>query len=266
MPLWIKPDRLLGIEDVMDMMRDHFQGTSMDMTKDKGAGPFVCPYRWRPMEWEVQGTKYVHERAISTQQTGFSFIAEGRSKYPAPVGGILWFGVDDTYTTCYAPMFCGMTRVPNCLKEGNGDMMTYSSTSAFWLFNRVTNFAYSRYKDMIVDIQKAQKELESNFIAQVAEQSERLATTYRENKEKGITEVNNYSNKAANDMFNRWRQLDEYLLVKYMDGNIKKEKDGRFINNGTSTTIPAFPQQPKYPEWYYKMIIDDAGDNLKVKE
>ncbi|MDR0603468.1 MAG: C69 family dipeptidase [Bacteroidales bacterium] len=266
MPLWIKPDRLLGIEDVMDMMRDHFQGTSMDMTKDKGAGPFVCPYRWRPMGWECEGSKYVHERAISTQQTGFSFIAEGRSKYPAPVGGILWFGVDDSYTTCYTPVFCGITRIPNCFKEGNGDMMTYSSTSAFWLFNRVSNFAYSRYKDMIVDIVKVQKELESNFIAQVASLSEQFASEYNQSKEKGITAVNNYSNKAANDMFNRWRTLDEYLLVKYMDGNIKKENEGKFTNNGYSETIPKFPDQPKYPEWYYKMIIDDIGDKIKVKE
>ncbi|MDR1459996.1 MAG: C69 family dipeptidase [Bacteroidales bacterium] len=266
MPLWIKPDRLLGIEDVMDMMRDHFQGTSLDMTKDHGAGPFVCPYRWRPMTWSYQGVDYIHERAISTQQTGFSFIAEARSKYPAPIGGVLWFGVDDTYTTCYAPMFCGITRIPNCLKEGNGDMMTYSATSAFWLFNRVTNFVYSRYKDMIIDVQAAQKELESIFIAQVEEQSERFATEYNQSKEKGITAVNNYSNKVANDMFNRWRQLDEYLLVKYMDGNIKQEKDGKFTNNGYSTTIPAFPQQPEYPDWYYKMIIDNTGDNLKVKK
>ncbi|MDR1182311.1 MAG: C69 family dipeptidase [Bacteroidales bacterium] len=266
MPLWIKPDRLLGIEDVMDMMRDHFQGTSMDMTKDKGAGPFVSPYRWRPMGWEYQGTKYLHERAISTQQTGFSFVAQGRSKYPAPVGGILWFGVDDTYTTCYVPIFCGITRIPNCVKEGNGDMMTYSSTSAFWLFNRVTNFVYSRYIDMIVDVQKVQKELESNFIAQVAEQSEQFAKEYNQDKDKGISVINNYSNKAANDMFNRWRQLDEYLLVKYIDGNIKKEKDGKFTNNGYSIKQPEFPEQPKYPDWYYKMIIDDTGDNLKVKE
>jgi dipeptidase len=265
MPLWIKPNRLLGIEDVMDMMRDHFQGTFMDMTKDRGAGPFTCPYRWRPMVWDYQGTNYIHERAVSTQQTGFSFIAESRSKYPAPVGGILWFGVDDSYTTCYVPIFCGITRIPNCIKEGNGDMMTYSSTSAFWLFNRVSNFAYSRYKDMIVDIQKVQKELESNFIAQVEAQSAQFAADYNQNKEKGIAAVNNYSNKAASDMFNRWRELDEYLLVKYMDGNIKKEENGKFKNNGSSTTIPAFPDQPKYPDWYYKLIIDDIGDKIKVK-
>jgi dipeptidase len=266
MPLWIKANRLLGIEDVIDMMRDHFQGTSMDMTKDKGAGPFVCPYRWRPMSWDLNGVDYIHERAISTQQTGFSFVAQCREKYPAPIGGILWFGVDDTYSTCYVPIFCGITKIPNCFKVGNGDMLTYSSTAAFWLFNQVTNFAYSRYKDMIVDIQKVQKELESNFIAQVEILSDKFATEYNKNAEKGIAAINDYSNKAANEMFNRWRELSEYLLVKYIDGNIKKEKDGKFQYNNKDKRLPEFPHQPRYPDWFYQMIIDDAGDNIKARK
>lgn len=265
MPLWIKPNRQLDIEDVFDMMRDHFQGTSMDMTKDKGAGPFECPYRWRPMHWEIDNAKYVHERAISTQQTGFSFVAQCRSQYPAPVGGILWFGVDDSYSTCYVPMFCGITRIPHCFKEGNGDLLTYSPTSAFWLFNQVSNFAYSRYNSMIVDIQKVQKELETGFIAQVDAQSEALAKEYAQNSENGINSLNNFSNSKAGEMFNRWKQLSEYLLVKYIDGNIKKEENGKFIDNGTERPQPAFPHQPKYPEWYYRMIIDDAGENLRIK-
>jgi len=266
MPLWVKPVKLLGVEDVFALMRDHYEGTSMDMTKDKGAGPFECPYRWRPMTWDYKGVDYIHERATSTQQTGFSFIAQSRTKYPAPVGGIIWFGVDDSYTTCYVPIFCGINKIPTCFKEGNGNMMTYSSTSAFWLFNQVTNFAYSRYKDMIVDIQKVQKELETNFIKQVEDQSDKFAAQYKQNAEQGIAALNAYSNKASGEMFNRWKQLSEFLLVKYIDGNVKVEKDGVFENNGINDTYIKSPKHPRYPEWYYKMIIDDTGDNLKVKE
>jgi len=248
-------------------MRDHFQGTSMDMTKDKGAGPFECPYRWRPMHWEIDGQKYVHERAISTQQTGFSFVAQCRSKYPAPIGGILWFGVDDSYTSCYVPIFCGITKIPNCFKEGNGDMLNYSETAAFWLFNQVSNFAYTRYNSMIVDIQKVQKELEGNFITQVNAQSDAFAKEYTQNPENGINALNNFSNSKAGEMFNRWRQLYHFLLVKYIDGNIKKQdENGKFLYNGTEKPQPEFPMQPKYPEWYYRMIIEDAGDNLKIVE
>ncbi|MDR0367888.1 MAG: C69 family dipeptidase [Bacteroidales bacterium] len=265
MPLWVKPVNLLGVEDVIDLMRDHYEGTSMDMNKDKGAGPFVCPYRWRPMTWQYKGVDYIHERATSTQQTGFSFVAQSRSKYPSAVGGVLWFGVDDTYSTCYVPIFCGINKIPNCFKVGNGNMMTYSSTAAFWLFNQVSNFAYSRYNNMIVDIQKVQKELESGFIKQVAEQSDKFAETYNRNKEQGIADITNYSGRASVEMFNRWKQLSEYLLVKYIDGNVKKEKDGKFLDNGYNKNYIAAPNHPLYPEWYYEMIINDAGDNLKAK-
>ena len=142
MPLWIKPDRKLGVQEVMNIMRDHYEGTAMDMTQDVGAGPFHLPYRWRPMDWEYEGKTYIHERAISTQQTGVSFVTQSRAWLPNKVGGVIWFGVDDTYSTVYCPLYCGMTQVPVCFEEGNGSMTEYSETAAFWLFNRVTNFCY----------------------------------------------------------------------------------------------------------------------------
>jgi len=166
LPLWVKPDKKLTVQDVMGMMRDHFQGTALDMTKDIGAGPYGLPYRWRGLTWEVDSVEYCNERAISTQQTGFSFVAQCRDWLPDPIGGILWFGVDDTYSTCYAPMYCGITSVPECFEVGNGDMLNYSETSAFWTFNFVTNFAYLRYDSMIVDIQKVQQKLENKFCLQ----------------------------------------------------------------------------------------------------
>ncbi|HPX59009.1 MAG TPA: C69 family dipeptidase [Bacteroidales bacterium] len=265
MPLWIKPNRKLDVKDVFAMMRDHFQGTSMDMTKDVGAGPFTCPYRWRPMTWDYQGVNYIHERAISTQQTGFSFIAQCRGKYPAPIGGILWFGVDDSYTSVYMPMFCGITKIPHYVSVGNGNMMTYSPTAAFWLFNQVSNFAYTRYKDMILDILPVQEELENNFIQLVEQQSEKFAKEYNANKEAGINAINNFSGTAAATTFTRWKDLYHFLLVKYIDGNIKKEENGKFLNNGNNDVIPAAPNQPRYPDWYYKLIIDDAGENIRAK-
>ena len=265
MPLWIKPTRKLDVKDVFNLMRDHYEGTSMDMTKDAGAGPFTCPYRWRPMSWDYNGVKYIHERATSTQQTGFSFIAQCRSKYPSPIGGIIWFGVDDSYTTIYMPIFCGITKIPHYVAVGNGNMITYSPTSAFWLFNQVSNYAYTRYADMIKDIQPIQNELETNFIKMVEQQSDKFAATYLSNKEAGINEINNFSNTAVATTFNRWKDLYAFLLVKYIDGNVKKEKDGKFINNGNTDAIPEFPNQPRYPDWYYKLIIDSAGDNIKAK-
>jgi dipeptidase len=162
-PLWVKPDKQLSVQDVMGMMRDHYEGTELDMTQDLGAGPYGLPYRWRGLTWEVDSVEYCNERAISTQQTGFSFVAQCRSWLPNPIGGILWFGVDDTYSTCYAPMYCGITEIPECFAVGNGDLLTYSETSAFWTFSQVANYAYLRYSDMIKDVKIVQRQLEDKF-------------------------------------------------------------------------------------------------------
>ena len=137
MPLWIKPDRKLAVQDVAALMRDHYEGTVFDMNRDLGGGPFASPYRWRPMAWEVDSVKYLHERAISTQQTGFSFVAQSRAGLPDPIGGVFWFGVDDTYTTVYVPFYCGVTRVPKSWAAGTADFGSFSRESAFWVFNFV---------------------------------------------------------------------------------------------------------------------------------
>ena len=260
MPLWIKPDHKVDVKEVMDLMRDHYEGTAMDMTQDVGAGPFACPYRWRPMGFKVDGKEYVHERATSTQQTGFSFVAQCRSWLPRKVGGIIWFGVDDTYSTVYCPMYCGITDIPVCFREGNGDMLTYSPTSAFWLFNRVTNFVYSRYKDMIVDLQKVQTDLEEGFITDV-EKFDNRAKNATENEV--ITLLNDFSGRQAKKMMDEWTKLDQYLLIKYIDGNVKKEENGKFKR--TEWGGCAMPNQPEYPQWFYRQIVKDHGNIIEVK-
>lgn len=265
MPLWVKPNRQLSVKEVIAMMRDHYEDTPLDMNNDLGAGPYQLPYRWRGMTWKVDSATYLHERAISTQQTGFSFVAQCRSWLPNPVGGILWFGVDDTYSTCYAPMYCGITQIPECFAVGNGDMLTYSETSAFWVFNLVTNFAYLRYSDMIKDIQVVQKDLEDKYLTFVPVIDKAAQTLYTsagpEAARRFLTE---YSVNEANAMTQRWKQLGNYLLVKYIDGNIKKEENGKFLHNEYGE--PAAPLHPGYPEWWYRAIINSTGDQFKIPE
>ena len=261
LPLWVKPNRKLSVQDCMALMRDHFEGTPMDMTQDVGAGPFHCPYRWRPMDFEVDGKKYVHERAISTQQTGFSFVAQCRSWLPSKLGGIIWFGVDDTYSTVYCPVYCGTTQVPVCFEDGNGSMSQYSETAAFWLFNRVSNFCYLRYDSMIVDLQQVQRELENNFVSLERRHADRWAN--EDNEARLVGALNRFSNDRAEEMMRRWHELDHFLLMKYIDGNIKHTKNGRIET--TETGVVRFPQQPPYPQWFYRQIVDDKGEVLQVK-
>ena len=262
MPLWIKPEKQLDVKDVMELMRDHYEGTPMDMTKDLGAGPFACPYRWRPMGFSVNGESYVHERATSTQQTGFSFVAQSRSWMPDNAKGILWFGVDDTYSTVYVPMYCAIKRVPRWFEVGNGSMVEYSSTSAFWLFNLVTNMAYSRYSDMIKDIRREQANLEGMFIKEVAHVDNRIKNA--QNAEEIIELTTNFSLEKADQMMKAWKGLSEFLLVKYIDGNIKKETNGRFEESPYRKGQCVFPEQPKYSQRWYEMIVKDHGEVIKV--
>ncbi|MDO9615213.1 MAG: C69 family dipeptidase [Bacteroidota bacterium] len=263
MPLWIKPDKKLTVQDVMGMMRDHYQGTALDMTKDAGAGPFKLPYRWRPLTFKVDSADYVNERAISTQQTGFSFVSQSRSWLPNPIGGILWFGVDDAYSTCYAPMYCGITEIPECFKEGNGDLLTFSETSAFWTFNVVSNFAYLRYDAMIPDVLKVQKNLEDKFVAFTPSVDMAAQNLWNAGKKKEALQfLTDYSVNQANGMTKEWKKLSQYLIVKFIDGNIKKEKDGVFERSETG--MPVGPSQPGYPEWWKKVIVDSTGDHLKM--
>ncbi len=250
LPFAIKPDTKLTLADAMALMRDHFEGTPLDMTKDIGAGPFACPYRWRPMEWKVDGVEYVHERAASTQQTGFSFIAQMRSALPDPIGGVLWFGVDDTYSTVWTPMYCGIREVPRAFAVGTADFHHFSWDSMFWVFNWVANYAYSRYSDMIVDIQQVQRELEGRFIADQPEVERAALALYNQAPGLARDYLTRYSLAQGQIVHDRWKKLGEDLLVKYMDGNVKDAQ-------GNVT-------HPKYPEYWYRAIVQDHGPVIKV--
>ena len=264
MPLWVKPSTKLAAHDLMNYMRDHYEGTPLDMTQDIGAGPYRNPYRWRPLTWSVGDVTYCNERATATQQTGYSFVTESRNWLPDWIGGIFWFGVDDAATTVYNPMYCGIERIPEHFEVGNGDMVTYSETSAFWAFNFVSNFCYLRYDLMTPDVLKVQSELETKYIRNTEAVDMAAVELYNKNPELAREFLTDYSISVGERTFKRWKELGHYLLVKYMDGNVKKEKDGKFIYNGYGRNIPPNPDQPGYPDWWYEKIADDKGDNLKV--
>lgn len=262
MPLYIKPNRKLSNKDLMNFMRDHLEGTELDMSKDAGAGPFGLPYRWRPLTWEVDGKMYVNERATATQQTGFSFVAECRPKKPDWLGGILWFGIDDAAATTYVPMYCGMTRVPHSYAVGNGDLLTYSETAAFWAFSFVSNFSYLRYNVMMEDVRKVQGELEEEFINEVATIDEAVIALNEVNPEMARELLTKYSCKMGDYTVQRYKELGQFLLVKYIDGNIKKEENGVFLRS--EDNYPLSPDQPGYSEQWKETVVKDAGKNLKM--
>ena len=248
-PLWIKPDEKISLGRVFDLMRDHYEGTDVDMTKGIDAGPFGTPNRWRPITSEVDDAKYAWERPISTQQTGFSFVSQSRSSLPDAIGGVFWYGVDDTYTTCYAPLYCGIDGIPRSYAEGS--MGKFSWDSAWWVFNFVANFANLKYSYMIEDIQKVQAELEGTFLA-LQPAIEKTALELSKNDPDLMTRyLTDYSVSHAELVVERWRELGEYLVMTYNDGYVRDEK--------------GIPQEVGYPESWLRKVLSSRPEQFRLK-
>ncbi len=252
LPLWVQPDEKLNVQDLMYLMRDHFEGTPFDMTEDIGAGAYKLPYRFRPLTWTVDDTTYFNERAAATQQTGFSFIAQSRSWLPDEVGGVLWFGVDDAASTVYVPMYCSINRVPKCYGEESGSFDSFSWDSAFWVFNFVANYAYSRYCDMIQDIRVVQSELESRFLSDQSRVEDAALALHTQAPRLAVDYLTDYSVGLGEETVARWKKLGEFLIWKYLDGNVKDAQG--------HVTYPGYPQ-----DWY-RRIAKEEGKRLQVKE
>ncbi len=262
MPLWVKPDKKISLKDMMHFLRNHLEGTELDMSKDVGAGPFHCPYRWRPLTWKVNGKEYLNERATATQQTGFTFVAQSRNWLPDAIGGIIWWGVDDPSGSVYMPIYSCTTRVPENFKPGNGSIMEWSDSSGFWLFNQVENFAYSAWSRIHPDIVKAQNKLENKFIAFTPAVDAGAQVLYKKNPEAAVSYLTQYSNDMAAKTFKTWKNLYHYLFMKYMDGNIKTKRP---LKKGYKFVNPEL-KQPGYGKDWYELIIEKTGKKLLVPE
>ena len=258
MPLWVMPREKVSPKLLMDCMRDHYEGTKMDMTTDIGAGGEECPYRWRPMYFEVDGVEYCNERATATQQTGFWLMGQAR---PEKVG-ILWFGTDDAATSPLTPIYVNSQEVPECLKEGNGSMLEYSDTAMFWVTNRVAQFAYLRYNIVGKHVRAIVDKWENTAIEEVTKYDAIIARASSDKKLKKLT--TEFSVNTAQALFDKWVELDKYLMVKYIDGNVKGEDKNGFIDDGNGKDIPGKIEQPGYTERWKRAVAEDKGDILKV--
>ena len=259
LPLWVKPTHKLSPKQVFDAMRDHYEGTPLDMTTDIGAGGHALPYRWRPMNFEVDGKTYVNERAIATQQTGFWMVGQARQDKTS----ILWFGTDDAATSPLTPIYVNTTEAPECLREGNGTMLKYSDTSMFWITNRVTQFAYLRYDLIGKKVREFIDEWENKAFDLVEHIDIALANTPSAKKKAKI--ATEFSTSTAQALFDIWVNLDKYLMVKYIDGNVKGEDENGFMDNGNGKDIPGKIEQPGYTEKWKRAVAADHGKILEVK-
>jgi dipeptidase len=236
----------------------------LDMTLDIGAGPHGLPYRWRPLTWEYEGKEYFHERVTATQQTAFSWVAQMRAWLPNPIGGILWYGLDDANLSVHAPFYCGISHVPHSYSEGNGNILTYSETAAFWVFNRVSHFIYLFYDRVIDDVRSKQNQLRSKFEDFTPAVDAGALLLYNKDPQKAINYLTEFSHNTANNLLAEWRQFGNFLLVKYLDGNVKHEKNGEFQTNPWN--FPLAPKHPEYPDAWKKNVIENTKDKFLQPE
>jgi dipeptidase len=249
-PLWIKPDKKLSLREVFRLMRDHYEDTPMDMTKGLDAGPFGSPNRWRPMTWKVDGVDYSWERPISTQQTGFSFVSQSRDWLPDPIGGVYWYGLDDTYTNCYVPLYCCIDALPESYTTGS--LSRFSWDSAWWTFNFVANFANLKYSYMIQDIRAVQQELEGQLMA-LQPAVERTAAALHETDKKLMKRyLTDYSVSHAETVKRKWQDLGEYLIAKYNDGYVQD--------------TPGNAQEKGYPQAWLRELLKLRPEAFKLKK
>lgn len=264
MPLYVKAKKRISVQEIQQAMRDHYEGTPLDLSQDFGAGINHSPYRLSPLSFTVDGEEYFNERPISTQQTGWVIVAQMREQLPNAIGGVLWFGCDDANMTVFTPVYCCTNIVPQCYSRVDGaDYITFSWRSAFWIMNWVANMVYPRYDVMIGDVRATQQSLEGTLAtAQKGIESAALEL-YEKNADEAKAFLTRYTNSAAQSTIDAWRSLGEYLVVKYSDGVVRRtDAQGRFQRNDIGQ--PASPIRPGYPESFLKEYIKATGDRYKV--
>ena len=264
MPLWIVPDCKVSVQDVEACMRDHYEGTALSLDKDMGQGVWQMPYRPTPLMYKVDGKQYFNERPTSTQQTGFSYVAQLRSWLPREIGGVLWFGNDDGNMVAYTPIYCGNTVQPECYNTPGADAVTFSDKNAYWVCNWVSNMVYPRYSLMFPSLKNVRDSLEQRYFARQPEVEKEAQRLYEESPAKAVKYLNDYSNTEAQQMLARWKQLAYYLIVKYNDMAVKPEKNGKFER--TATGIGATVKRPGFPEAVARELVKQTGDRYAVPE
>lgn len=262
MPLYVKPKQKLSLQDVQRGMRDHYEGTPFDVTQDIGGGIFNMPYRLSPLSFKYEGKEYFNERPISTFQTAFTFVAQLRSFLPNAIGGVMWFGTDDSNMVVYTPVYCCTTTIPDCYAAEYADPVTFSWKSSFWVFNWVANMIYPKYSMVIDDMRKVQGELETRIYNQSKEVEREALASIGNSPKYAVKMLNDFTCCAAETALTEWKAFGEFIIVKYNDLVVKPETNGRF--HRSSTGIGARVSRPGYPDAYKKQLVEQTGDKYLV--
>ncbi|RHC73124.1 peptidase C69 [Prevotella sp. AM34-19LB] len=267
MPLWVVPNKKVSVQDVENVMRDHYEGTPLSVAdgSDIGGGIWEMPYRPTPLMYKVDGKQYFNERPVSTQQSGFVFVSQMRSWLPREIGGVFWFANDDANMAAFTPVYCSMTERPECYNTPGADALHFSKKNAYWVCNMTSNMVYPRYSLMFPTLKEVRDSLDNSYFAAQAGVEKKAQELYAQNPQAAVKYLNDYSVEKAQQMLGRWNQLFEFLVVKYNDMIIKPtDKNGTFKK--TPYGLGATPVRPGYPEKFAKQLVKQSGDKFLVPE
>lgn len=267
MPLWVVPNKKVSVQDVENVMRDHYEGTPLSVAdgSDIGGGIWEMPYRPTPLMYKVDGKQYFNERPVSTQQSGFVFVSQMRSWLPREIGGVFWFANDDANMAAFTPVYCSMTERPECYNTPGADALHFSKKNAYWVCNMTSNMVYPRYSLMFPTLKEVRDSLDNSYFAAQAGVEKKAQELYAQNPQAAVKYLNDYSVEKAQQMLARWNQLFEFLVVKYNDMIIKPtDKNGTFEK--TPYGLGARPVRPGYPEKFAKQLVKQSGDKFLVPE
>ena len=267
MPLWVVPNKKVSVQDVENVMRDHYEGTPLSVAdgSDIGGGIWEMPYRPTPLMYKVDGKQYFNERPVSTQQSGFVFVSQMRSWLPREIGGVFWFANDDANMAAFTPVYCSMTERPECYNTPGADALHFSKKNAYWVCNMTSNMVYPRYSLMFPTLKEVRDSLDNSYFAAQAGVEKKAQELYAQNPQAAVKYLNDYSVEKAQQMLGRWNQLFEFMVVKYNDMIIKPtDKNGTFKK--TPYGLGAPPVRPGYPEKFAKQLVKQSGDKFLVPE
>ena len=267
MPLWVVPNKKVSVQDVENVMRDHYEGTPLSVAdgSDIGGGIWEMPYRPTPLMYKVDGKQYFNERPVSTQQSGFVFVSQMRSWLPREIGGVFWFANDDANMAAFTPVYCSMTERPECYNTPGADALHFSKKNAYWVCNMTSNMVYPRYSLMFPTLKEVRDSLDNSYFAAQSGVEKKAQELYAQNPQAAVKYLNDYSVEKAQQMLARWNQLFEFMVVKYNDMIIKPtDKNGTFEK--TQYGLGARPVRPGYPEKYAKELVKQSGDKFLVPE
>ena len=267
MPLWVVPNKKVSVQDVENVMRDHYEGTPLSVAdgSDIGGGIWEMPYRPTPLMYKVDGKQYFNERPVSTQQSGFVFVSQMRSWLPREIGGVFWFANDDANMAAFTPVYCSMTERPECYNTPGADALHFSKKNAYWVCNMTSNMVYPRYSLMFPTLKEVRDSLDNSYFAAQVGVEKKAQELYAQNPQAAVKYLNDYSVEKAQQMLARWNQLFEFMVVKYNDMIIKPtDKNGTFKK--TPYGLGATPVRPGYPEKFAKQLVKQSGDKFLVPE